>query len=112
MASVGSHADQDARKTVALLNTMHGLTLKAGLSASLRACATRSWISVFDMLKSPPTSASTRPGPAVEMRDSLESVREGIHGKGGQEPLDVGPICRPDSVLSGIWRTVRHCLPR
>ena len=84
-------------------------TLKAGLSASLRACATRSWMSVFVMLAKAvnvSTGYSRRRSPLGSCH-SLEGLCKGKYGKRRHEPVDVGSVRRADGLVSGIWRGVR-----
>lgn len=77
-------------------------TLNAGLSASLRACATRSCISVLDMLFVAIEVSATHPRPSLELPHLLESVREGVCRKRRHEPASIGTIRCADGMVSGI----------
>jgi len=83
-----------------------GQTLKVGSSASLRARATRSWISAFVMLRR--QSASTLLARVTTRRRYLpEGLRKGEHGKRRHEPVDNGLVRHADGLLLSIWRRVR-----
>ncbi len=84
-------------------------TLNAGLSASLRACATRSWMSVFVMLAKSVNVSAGDPGEGHSWGSchSLEGLCKGKYGERRHEPVDVGPVRRADGMISGIWRGVR-----
>lgn len=78
-------------------------TLKAGLSASIRACATRSWTSAGVILNL--ESASFFAGFMSSVLSHVpEAFGEGVYCQRCEESVYIVPICYPQIVVSGICR--------